>query len=111
MLFGGAVAAGDRDPGAEEGSAGGRFGRFDGAAVGGRDGADDRQAEAGAGPAGGVGGAFATDEAVEDLGSHRGRDARPVVGDFDHRVVALFGEFEFDRRALGGVAGGVVEQV
>src|SRR5258708_39686441 len=98
MLFLGAVATRDRDPGAEEGATGGRFGRFDRAAVGGRDGADDRQAEPGAGPTSGVGGPFATDEAVEYLGPHRGRDARPVVGDFDHRVVALFGEPQLDRR-------------
>ncbi len=56
------------------------------------DGADDRQAEPGAGPAGGVGGTFAADQAIQDLGPHRDRDTRPVVGDFDHRVVALPGE-------------------
>ena len=89
-----------------------RVADLDRAAVGLRDRADDRQAEAAAAAgAGGVGRALAADEAAEDLVAHLGRDPGAVVGDLDHRVIVLALRQQPDGRALGRVAGGVLEQV
>ena len=104
MLFVGRLGLGDRDPGPEEGAAGGRFGRFHGASVGGGDRADDRQAEPGAGAASGVGEAFAADEPVEDLRPHRLRD--PGAGKCD-----VPGIFVADRAEVWDLSDPIVTEV
>ena len=50
-------------------------------------------------------------EAREDVLALLGGDAGPVVGHLEHGVAVAAGDGELDRRALGGVAQPVVEQV
>jgi len=57
--------------------------------VRGRDGSDDRQAEAAATGHRRICGSFAAGEALEDLFAQLDWDAGPVVGDLDHRVAAV----------------------
>ena len=76
-----------------------------------RDRADDRQAEPAAAPADGVGGALATDEAIEDLLLDPGGDARAVVEDLEQRLVAVAPRGQLDGGLLGRVPDGVLEQV
>src|SRR5215212_4923164 len=64
------------------------------------DGADDREPQAAAAPAVPA----AADEALEGPVADLGREARPVVLDQDHRVLALAGGADVDRRARRRVA-------
>jgi len=70
------------------------------------DGRDDRQTQAGAAGCPGPG-AVAAGEPLEDHRQQRLRNARPVVGDGEHRVAAGAGQADGDGGAGRGVGAGV----